>query len=591
MEITNSHKHYLLICEIGPIWDFTRQSRKTVDFWGASFIFSYIMSEIAIKLKKNHGATIFLPYLDDNPMFKRDGSPIYCGSVPDQIYIVVGEAKRGPVIEALRDIIHQAVGPIVEGIGKHLRKISADEITDYFNFFYIIHPLSGEKPTYEEFIEAERKIKMRASFRPFKESEAGNVIPKWDKCNRCGERPLVTTITVDSNGTLFDEERICGICSVRRFLPKTVKALLSGIVDPSYESTSDIAAQPVKSSIEFLKSLSGYGALKTALIDAIDTLKNEHRKKMEAEFQVKFEKRMSDDLDLDYGRAFYDTAPDILRHINTFRTAFKAFEKEAIADGHIKTHKHWLDRPFYSIVYMDGDNMGSILKAEQDKFPGYLSNVSRLISKFSNGVNEVVSRYDGQLIFAGGEDINFIIHPEYLLDCIKELQCIYNKLFIDEPLTKIIAEKFTLSAGAIVCYHKYPLSQAIMRAGEMMREAKRYPGKNATALLLIKGHTETLQLAIPNSLIGSLLKLKAYFLDSDISRTTPYRIEEAKSLLDSISDSEMKKRYLKMILKGTRGKGREDDKLNELAERLLEFSHTDTMINALLYARFLAGDK
>lgn len=34
-----STKNYLLICEIGPIGEFVKETRKTVDFWGASFIF------------------------------------------------------------------------------------------------------------------------------------------------------------------------------------------------------------------------------------------------------------------------------------------------------------------------------------------------------------------------------------------------------------------------------------------------------------------------------------------------------------------------------------------------------------------------
>ncbi len=117
--------------------------------------------------------------------------------------------------------------------------------------------------------------------------------------------------------------------------------------------------------------------------------------------------------------------------------------------------------------------MGEILKANKDNFSPYIKRVSQILSVFSNSVYDIVTKYHGQLIFAGGEDVNFIIHPEYLLECIKELNERYNNYFHDEPLTCKMGEKFTLSAGAVICYHKYPLSRTILNAGMMLKDYRR----------------------------------------------------------------------------------------------------------------------
>jgi CRISPR/Cas system-associated protein Cas10 (large subunit of type III CRISPR-Cas system) len=250
---------------------------------------------------------------------------------------------------------------------------------------------------------------------------------------------------------------------------------------------------------------------------------------------------------------------------------------------------------------MDGDNMGNILQKNSNDFNRYIKTVSEKISAFSMKVSEAIQKYHGQLIFAGGEDVNFIIHPEWLLECICELNQLYNNYFADDELTKKNIGEFTLSAGAVVCYHKYPLSSAILDAGRMLKDyakkyedtAGKYPKKNATAISLIKGHTEVLNLCFSNKLIGDLIELKESLLRSEISRTTPYSIKGEKVILDELKDNAHKENYLYTIIAGTRGTEKTDAEIKRLVGLLMKFDEAkkDTMADALLYARFLAGDK
>ena len=104
-------KNYLLICEIWPIDDFTRHSRKAIDFWSGSFVFSYLMTEVARKIEDN-GGEIFLPYLKDNPLYSGDGL-VTCGSVPDQIYFLLNDNNRSEIEKVLKEIIPERLKDIV----------------------------------------------------------------------------------------------------------------------------------------------------------------------------------------------------------------------------------------------------------------------------------------------------------------------------------------------------------------------------------------------------------------------------------------------------------------------------------------------
>ncbi|MBU1486877.1 type III-B CRISPR-associated protein Cas10/Cmr2, partial [bacterium] len=535
---------------MGPIDDFTRHSRKTIDFWSGSFIFSYLMAETARKIS-SFGAEIFLPSLENNPLCFGDGI-VTCGSVPDQIYVLLNDDNKAEIEDVLKDVISETLKDVVGKIeAKKGSNIDLCEINNFFNFFHIIHEIKNHYPTHKEFIEAEQKIKMRAAIRPFNQLKDQEWIPKWKKCSLCGDRKGVYSEPVDKKDAgHYEEEHICNVCILKRCLPKIVKEIVpkidKRIVEKShYQSTSDIALSPIKVIIDD-NERKEFGPL-------IDKCKKE-----------------TEGIDISEGRYFYDVS---------FKKRFANWREDLLEKY---PELSWLDRPFYSIVYMDGDNMGEILKGS---FP-CIKDISKILSQFSNAVSDIVSDHHGQLIFAGGEDVNFIIHPEYLLDCIDELNGCYKGLMGN------ISEKSTLSAGAIVCYHKYPLSQAILKAGKMLHDhAKKYSGKNATAISLIKGHRETTSLTISNSKIKTLEKLKESLLQTDISRTTPYRIKKEIDILNRLADLSQRRNYLYAIIAGTRGLERTNKKIEELVDLLMEFGDVQTAINALLYTRFLIGEK
>jgi len=597
MPIGRAPKQYLLVCEIGPIFHFVRRSRKAKDYWAASFLFSYLMCQIA-KFVKHYGV-IIRPNLEGDLMCNdtlRGERKVKAGSIPDQIYVVIPAEKKEEVKCRLKKeferILEEIIRDVKEKNGMNSVYVDMNEVHEYFNLFFIFHSIKASYPSYDEFVEAEEKIKARSLAYCFTRQNRPGV-KKWDKCDLCGERAQVYTVNHTATD-LTDRERICSVCILKRFLYKAVDAIAS---EPKYESTSDIAAVPINRRYSELKNKPDVEANLKAVEDKYDRLVSWCRSNTSELFDVKNTIKFSEPL----GRCLFVESP----LLKEFRDSFKKLEEK---DGSLPTP--WLERPFYAVVYMDGDNMGSAFKDSGKYFKEVSNTVSSVLTKFTHKAEDIVSQHSGQLIYAGGDDVNFMIHPEYLTGCVEELANTYRQLFAEgvaqsgDNLPQSIKEKLlnlSLSTGAVVCYHKYPLSEAIKRSYQTLTDkAKKVKGKNAIAVQLIKGHTETFTVAIPNALLKNVAMMKERIADGTISRTTPYRLREEEHLLDQLlmADPEKFKKYLGAELETTRGKKRDKKEVGAIVEVLKEIALVEdnsgkfsarTMIDVLLYLQFLTG--
>lgn len=589
----------LLVCEIGPIFDFVRRSRKAKDYWAASFLFSYLMCHIA-KFLSQYG-TIIRPNLDIDLMFNdslRGERKVKAGSIPDQLYVVIPAEKKDEIKQKLEEEFEKILKEIIRDVkdknGMDYVPISMDEVCEYFKLFFIFHSIEASYPSYLEFIEAEKEIKVRSLTYCFPQQNKPGV-KKWDKCDLCGERAQVYIV----NGTaaeLTERERICSVCMLKRFLYKAVDAIA---FEPKYESTSDIAAVPINRRYSELKKKPGVEAILKAVKDKHDELVSWCRSNTYEFSDVKSSNGSSELL----GRCLFIESPPLIG----FRESFKKLEEKA---GFPPTP--WLKRPFYAVVYMDGDNMGSAFRDSGEHFKAVSEAVSSVLTKFTHEAEEIVSQHSGQLIYAGGDDVNFMIHPEFLTGCVEELVNTYKRLFVEsvgqtgDNLPLAIRKNLlnlSLSAAAVVCYHKYPLSEAIKRSYQTLTyKAKMVDGKNALAIHLIKGHTETFTFAIPNRLLKNVAMLRGKIVEGAISRTTPYRLREEEHLLDELllTDPEKFKKYLGAVLEGTRDKRRDKKEIGAIVEVLKEIALVEdnsgkfsagTMIDILLYLRFLTGGR
>lgn len=132
---------------------------------------------------------------------------------------------------------------------------------------------------------------------------------------------------------------------------------------------------------------------------------------------------------------------------------------------------------YYAVLLMDGDNMGQWFADGSD-----VKELSCRLSRFSRKVvPEIISKYEGVLIYAGGDDVLALFPVNYVLEATDALR----RAFGSEE--KGLGGSATSSAGIAVGHKKSPLQQSLNQARLLEAAAKSYCSpvgieKNALAI-------------------------------------------------------------------------------------------------------------
>ncbi len=140
--------------------------------------------------------------------------------------------------------------------------------------------------------------------------------------------------------------------------------------------------------------------------------------------------------------------------------------------------------PYYAILVADGDSMGKAIDAQ--KTVAGQQYISAALSAFASKVRAIVETdHQGELIYAGGDDVLALLPLHTVLDCANRLA--------DEFADKMQGFPYdsdkhtpTLSTGIAITHHIEPLSDALHLAREAEKRAKRVDGKNALCITVSK---------------------------------------------------------------------------------------------------------
>ncbi len=234
----------------------------------------------------------------------------------------------------------------------------------------------------------------------------------------------------------------------------------------------------------------------------------------------------------------YDIADTALVNKSAARKIFKAHS--------VRDHQK-----YYALLLMDGDHLGKLVNGETlgatwgsvlapelrsrlegdfelSKYKNFWKNyfdkrrlvapsthaaISEALGDFSlYTVPAIINKYDGQLIYAGGDDVCAIMPVATVVDAAREISRLYGAGFISlngaqdgggEILTSNWnlsfdrlaihpgkGDQISISAGILVAHHKKPLSRVLRRSHELLNMAKNMTikegGRNAFALELDK---------------------------------------------------------------------------------------------------------
>jgi CRISPR-associated protein Cmr2 len=126
-----------LALTIGPIYKTLQKAKNTQSLWGGSYLFSYLMQQICLRLKEKYANDFVIPYIKDDRIFKPHKG---AGLFPDRLIIKNGLISdlKDAVQTSIENLVkHNVVSAIIRFIQNQFRVLlKQSSKTTYTSIFY-----------------------------------------------------------------------------------------------------------------------------------------------------------------------------------------------------------------------------------------------------------------------------------------------------------------------------------------------------------------------------------------------------------------------------------------------------------------------
>lgn len=475
------NKH-LLLFTIGPVQSFIAQARKTDDLFTGSRILSKLTEIVMEELNRTTDCKFVTPSgeiveTEDNSgqSFPNRFIAEVCGSVEEirnigkklenlvrnKLLEWGKEARKKYQVENNKELIEDYERHIENFPQIHWVALEVDE-NNYSEIYSQIETYMGS-------------IKNTRTF-------ACSTEKSGRKCSVCGERNalffrggppsfiLKYALRVNSRDFAIGEgEALCGVCFLKRRYEEE---------HASFPSTAEIALmdtfEKAKPNFELQKSIKKY---KKIFADA-----NCH-----FDYQLFYEENITKDYfkknDLKVLTVELDKIQGSLKKIH-----------QGIKDLDIKMTS------YYSVVALDGDNMGKWLSGKFIKDKSFLRSfqkeMSVKLSRYADLINRSIAPPGGKVIYAGGDDILAFANINHLMDVLKTIRMEFPKFEdIEIDGNKVVKDDdhSGASCGVVIAHYKTPLSEVLKWARRTEKLAKEAKGKDTCTIAVLKHSGEVAQ--------------------------------------------------------------------------------------------------
>jgi CRISPR-associated protein Cmr2 len=529
---------YMLIFSIGPVQSLIAQARKTRDLWLGSYLLAKLMEASMTQVQQHNGQFVF-PFVQTV-----DG---YIPDLPNK-YIAIFNTSVEAQSAAHQSIIDiearwQTITQQVQKEVFRNTSLLTTEVTTMWNeqtefhTFFEVYWIAEPKPTeaelkaeqakrgnaeltsYQLWLEkAQQSFDARKRLRNFKARDESG-----EKSTVSGEREALHWRIDTQHSSAREEiraywrnlaashsvkdiyrdgsERLDAIDTVKRF------ALYSQVLAPrnqntqefikmDFPSTSSMAAASfVKLLLEKLRK-----APDEKLTNALSAWLTHTDKKDLAKVQphaIRYlynlvkdndeqKKILTRDGDCFFEATFVpetlkkmypptDSDPDSRVISADVIKALRALQKAV--DAH--------PTPYYALLQMDGDHMGTIINSVQNQQSHQA--ISAALSDFArNYVPQIVQQtHPGRLVYAGGDDVLAFSPLIGLLTMANALQAQYTSTVSPKaPIEK--QKEVTASMGIAIAHHFTPLSYVRQAASEAEKLAKNRYGRNTLVVTVLR---------------------------------------------------------------------------------------------------------
>ncbi|MDQ5770593.1 type III-B CRISPR-associated protein Cas10/Cmr2 [Thiothrix subterranea] len=498
----SNNTHYFHFT-LGPVQGFVSQARRTRDFWAGSFILSWLAA-VAIQAVKHQKGKVEFPKPDENYMAwlvgdGKDNKPTQ-GSIPNRFKGLVAavdpmtfnpDAVVNTVQEAWKALAEKVweadLATVSNGVQ---RNIWDRQISNFWDMSWVITEDENDSSaldkrknwrTYAPPEEPGVKCAMMDSWQEL----SGEKRPNRDAMNVFWNKVRI----MGSDGMKSDlrpNEALCAIAFVKRRFSrhfhkldhtmKTYPPMEKGWQLKGWEVATAVPSVVYMAAVHWLEK-----ALNTADELTLNTFFSQARTLAgqygEWDTQIKclteaWGKREWKALD---GNVFFESSlenPNIFEDQKQAEKVLKALN--AVRDSaYPKLPK---PTPFYAVLMMDGDSLGSHMSN-----PDKQTAITNGLAKFTKGVQPIVYQHSGFLMYAGGDDVLAILPLEDAIPCAAELRTHYMSCFDYNDIP-------TTLSGAIEFVHiKTPLTKVLHDAHKLLDEvAKDGRGRDALAIRVWK---------------------------------------------------------------------------------------------------------
>lgn len=161
---------------------------------------------------------------------------------------------------------------------------------------------------------------------------------------------------------------------------------------------------------------------------------------------------------------------------------------------------------YLTVVQADGDNIGNLIGKINDENANLpvedrFTHFSKQLFTFSYQASEIIRKFGGSPIYAGGDDLLFFApiannegrSIDYLVE---QLDSKFDELIVNDVELKKVIEKISdkpsMSYGIGKSYYKFPLNEALENSNDLLfREAKKTEFKNTVSFSILKHSGQT----------------------------------------------------------------------------------------------------
>lgn len=549
---------------LGPVQGFIRQARRTRDLWSGSYILSYLSAQAMKGVIKSGGKIIVPKVWDDTRkdnllawvMDERSGHPPRIGTIPNRFQAwsedprAAAQCAEIQITDAWRKIYSAVWNRFIKNValshGSDTQKIWDRQVENFWEIYWTAGDISN--------IESRKNWRTRIQWaKKLPELECGDhctIMGDWqelsgfirshDRTTRANQDRFWESLgLVPGVGRLDlrEDERLCSIALIKRMFPKVAIEAIGWDVDANkWPSTLYVAALPWLMDLDKKKTESVHSYF-DLVIDAAD----EEAVRREGIWELVGGSKGSDILDfleLD-GNFYFQSSLSNHRHTPLKKTPLKWTNQEPaeVREKRLRLLKQLAaiyddigskPTPFYSMLLMDGDSMGTLLVDHGEE-------VSEALAEFADHVDRTVRIFKGVTVYAGGDDVLAMLPAANGINCSVKLAKCFEDAFSKCNLNG------TISAGLVLAHGRYPLRSVLDEAHYILDQvAKDGNGRQSLAVSVLKGSGKCCQWVatfpsllrgdrtVLDSLVSSLYDEGKYFSTSFF-----FRLREILTILSS----------------------------------------------------------